>query len=298
MSPEAETMLTNLLALMLTTAPAAGPSTIPLWTGEIPGPKSSEPDNIPTLTIHLAPSDRANGSVVVCPGGGYSGRAIDHEGAQVADWLNKRGVHAFILKYRTVNESKVAAPLHPGPMLDVQRAIRTVRSKAKEYGVDPGRVGVWGFSAGGHLASTAATHFDAGKPDAADPIERVSCRPDFAILAYPVITMDGRSTHGGSRRNLLGPNPDAALAELMSNDKQVTAQTPPTFLFHTDEDKGVPVMNSILFFEALKKHNIPSELHVYEKGKHGVGLATADPVLGTWPDRLEAWMKGRGLLKK
>jgi acetyl esterase/lipase len=292
-------MLTNLLALMLSITSAAGPTTVPLWGQQIPGPNSSDPENIPTLTIHLAPSDRATGSgVVICPGGGYSGRAVDHEGTQVANWLNQRGVHAFILKYRTVNESKIAAPTHPGPMFDVHRAIRTVRSKAKEYGVDPGRVGVWGFSAGGHLASTAATHFDAGQPEAGDPIDRESCRPDFAILAYPVITMDGRSTHAGSRRNLLGPNPEPALAEQMSNDLQVTEQTPPTFLFHTDEDKGVPVMNSILFFQALKKHNIPAELHVYERGKHGVGLATNDPVLGTWPDRLEAWMKGRGLLKR
>lgn len=292
-------MLTNMLALMLATTPAADPKTVPLWGEQIPGPKSSEPGNIPALTIYQAPSDRANGcAVVVCPGGGYSGRAVDHEGKQVADWLNQRGVHAFVLKYRTVNESKIAAPLHPGPMLDVQRAIRTVRSSARNYGIDPARVGVWGFSAGGHLASTAATHFDSGKADATDPIDKVSCRPDFAILAYPVITMDGPPTHAGSRRNLLGQNPDPALAELMSNDKQVTAQTPPTFLFHTDEDKGVPVMNSILFFQALKKHNIPAELHVYERGKHGVGLATNDPVLGTWPDRLEAWMKVRGLLQR
>ena len=138
---------------------------------------------MPTLTIHLADKEKANGTaVVVCPGGGYSGRATDHEGKQIADWLNARGVHAFILKYRTVGESKIPAPLHPGPMLDVQHAIRTVRANAKEYGVDPGRIGVWGFSAGGHLASTAATHFDDGKADAGDPIDRVSCRPDFAIL--------------------------------------------------------------------------------------------------------------------
>lgn len=275
----------------------ADPAPVNLWGDKIPGPVSSEAANVPTLTFHVPPAESANGcAVVVCPGGGYSGRATDHEGQQIADWLNKRGAHAIILKYRTVNESKIAAPLHPGPMLDVQRAIRTVRANASQHGIDPKRIGVWGFSAGGHLASTAATHFDAGNPQAPDPIDRVSCRPDFAILAYPVITMDSPAVHAGSRNNLLGRNPDAALLDLMSNEKQVTAQTPPTFLFHTDEDKGVPPLNSILFYQALKKHNVPAELHIYERGRHGVGLASNDPVLATWPARLEAWMKGRGLL--
>jgi acetyl esterase/lipase len=289
-------MLALVFSLMLVAA-AADPVTVPLWGDHIPGPTSKDPTNVPTLTTHLA-GDAANGcAVVVCPGGGYSGRATDHEGRQIADWLNRRGVHAFVLKYRTAQESKIDPPLHPGPMLDVQRAIRTVRSWATKYGIDPSRVGVWGFSAGGHLASTAATHFDAGNPNATDPIDRASCRPDFAILAYPVISMEMGTTHGGSRNNLLSRNPDPKLVELMSNDKHVTAQTPPTFLFHTDEDKAVPVMNSILFFEALKRHSIPAELHVYERGRHGVGLAPTDPVLSTWPDRLEAWLKVRGLLK-
>ena len=291
-------MLAPVLGLLLVTA-AAEPTTVNLWGADFPGPKSSEAGNVPTLTVHLAPSETANGcAVVVCPGGGYSARATDHEGKQVAEWLNKRGVHAVILRYRTVNESKIVAPLHPGPMLDVQRAIRTARSWESRHGIDPKRVGVWGFSAGGHLASTAATHFDSGKSDAADAIERLSCRPDFAVLAYPVITMDPPAVHAGSRNNLLGRNPDPTLLEEMSNEKQVTAQTPPTFLFHTDEDRGVPPLNSILFYQALKKHNIPAELHIYERGRHGVGLAANDPVLATWPDRLEAWMKGRGLLKR
>lgn len=277
----------------------AAPSTIPLWSEKIPGPVSGDAANIPTLTIHLPAADKANGTaVVVCPGGGYSGRAIGHEGKDIAEWLTSRGAAAFILKYRTVNESKIKPPLEPGPMLDVQRAIRTVRSKAKEYLIDPKRVGVWGFSAGGHLASTAATHFDDGKPDAADVIERTGCRPDFAILAYPVITM-GKSTHGGSKNNLLGPNPSAEQLEFYSNELRVTPQTPPTFLFHTVEDKAVPIENSRLFKAACEKHGVPVELVEYEKGGHGVGLGTkTDLPLAEWPTKLEAWLKGRGLLAK
>ncbi len=276
-----------------------GPSTINLWGDKIPGPVSKEANNVPTLTIYLAPRETANGcAVVVCPGGGYSGRATGHEGKDIAEWLNKRGIHAFILKYRTVGESKIAAPLAPGPMLDVQRAIRTVRARAREYGVDPQRIGVWGFSAGGHLASTAATHFDDGKADSTDPIEKVSCRPDFAILAYPVITMTDK-THGGSRTNLIGSKPDPKLLDFYSNEKQVTAKTPPTFLFHTVEDKAVPIENSRLFRDACVKAGVPVELVEYEKGQHGVGLGVNSGLpLAEWPMRLEEWLKKRGLQDK
>jgi acetyl esterase/lipase len=288
-----------LAGLALLTAAPAEPVTFNLWGDAIPGPVSSDPKNVPTLTAHPAPADKATGTaVVVCPGGGYSGRATDHEGKQVADWLNARGVTAFVLKYRTAAESKIAPPLQPGPMLDVQRAIRTVRARAKDYGVDPKRVGVWGFSAGGHLASTAATHFDDGKADAADPIDRASCRPDFAILAYPVITMEPGVTHGGSRNNLLGKEPDAKLVEFYSNEKQVTAKTPPTFLFHTGEDTAVVIENSRRFKAACEKAGVPVELVEYEKGRHGVGLAPKDPVLKEWPEKLAAWMDKQGLLKK
>ena len=210
--------------LVCTLLLGAEPTTINLWGEKIPGPVSSDPKNVPTLTIQLADKDKASGTaVVICPGGGYSGRATGHEGKQIAAWLNERGVHAFILKYRTVGESQIPAPLQPGPMLDVQRAIRTVRAQAKDYGVDPSRIGVWGFSAGGHLASTAATHFDEGQAAANDPIDKVSCRPDFAILAYPVITM-GAKTHGGSKANLIGKQPDEKLVEFYSNEKQVTCE--------------------------------------------------------------------------
>ncbi|MCE9531745.1 MAG: alpha/beta hydrolase [Planctomycetes bacterium] len=289
------TSLTLLCAMML----GADPTTVNLW-GEgdkIPGPVSKDPKNVPTLTFYPADKDYATGTaVVVCPGGGYSGRATNHEGTQIAEWLNKRGVTAVILKYRTVGESKIDAPLHPGPMLDVQRAIRTVRSKAKDLGVDPSRIGVWGFSAGGHLASTAATHFDEGKPDAEDPLNKVSCRPDFAILSYPVITM-GEKTHGGSKNNLLGKNPDEKLLEFYSNEKQVTAKTPPIFLFHTVEDKAVPIENAKLFKAACEKAGVSIEYVEYEKGAHGVGLGLNTKLpLADWSVKLEAWMKGRKLL--
>jgi acetyl esterase/lipase len=200
-------------------------------------------------------------------------------------------VAAFVLKYRLGPRYH-----HPAPLQDAQRALRTVRSHAEEFGIRPDRIGVWGFSAGGHLSATAGTHFDAGDPQAADPIERASSRPDFLILAYPVISFTAEYTHRGSRKNLLGDSPDPALAENLSNEKQVTAQTPPTFLFHTDEDSGVPAENSIAFYLALRRAGVPAELHIYQSGQHGVGLAQKDPILSSWPGRLADWMKVRGLL--
>lgn len=291
--------MTPILLLSLSLAAPPEPTPVPLWKDAVPGSASTEKNNVPTLTAYLPAPDKATGAaVVVCPGGGYSGRATGHEGKEIAAWLNARGVAAFILKYRTVNESKVKAPLQPGPMLDVQRAIRTVRSQSADLKLDPKRIGVWGFSAGGHLASTAATHFDAGKPDASDPIERQSSRPDFAILAYAVITM-GAGTHGGSKNNLLGTNPDPKLVEFYSNEKQVTSKTPPTFLFHTAEDKAVPIENSRLFKAACEKHKVPVELVEYEKGQHGVGLGLRSGLpLADWSNKLEAWMKDRGLLTR
>ncbi len=287
--------------LMLALALAADPvktETIHLWPdGKIPGPASSDPNNAPQMTVHPAPAEKSNGcAVVVIPGGGYSMRATDHEGKQIAAWLNERGITAFILKYRTTGESKISPPLAPGPMLDAQRALRIVRARAKDYGIDPQRVGVWGFSAGGHLASTAATHFDSGKSDG-DEIDKQSCRPDFAILCYPVITMTEK-THGGSRNNLLGRNPDPKLVEFYSNEKHVTKDTPPIFLFHTVEDRAVPIENSRMFKEACEKASVPVEYVEYEKGPHGVGLAQKDPVLSKWPEKLEAWLKARGVLEK
>jgi acetyl esterase/lipase len=288
----------NTLPLLCALMIGADATAVNLWGDKIPGPVSKDPKNVPTLTFYPADKDKANGcAVVVCPGGGYSDRA-GHEGKPIAEWLNARGVHAFVLKYRTVNESKIDPPLQPGPMLDVQHAIRTVRAKAKEYGVDPNRIGVWGFSAGGHLASTAATHFDDGDAAAPDLIDKASCRPDFAILVYPLISMTEK-THGGSKNNLLGKKPDPKLVEFYSSEKQVTAKTPPTFLFHTVEDKVVPIENSRMFKEACEKAGVPVELVEYEKGAHGLGLGKNAPAdYSTWPDKLEAWMKKRGLMEK
>ena len=285
--------------LLLAALLGADPVEMPLWGESIPGPTSSDPKNVPTLTAHLAPADKAVGTaVVVCPGGGYSGRATDHEGKQIVEWLNARGVHAFVLRYRTASESKITPPLEPGPMKDVLQAIRIVRGKARDYGVDPKRIGVWGFSAGGHLASTAATHFDKGLPDGG-PIDRQSSRPDFAILAYPVISMKDGVTHAGSKRNLLGPKPDPKLVEFYSNELHVTEDTPPTFLFHTKEDRAVVLQNSELFFEALRKAGVEGcKLYVEEKGPHGIGLGQRLKEPSKWPAELEAWMKERGLLGK
>jgi acetyl esterase/lipase len=248
----------------------------------------------PTLTIFQPPADKANGAaVVICPGGGYQWLAVDHEGKQIGDWLTAHGVTAFMLKYRIAPRYH-----HPAPLQDAQRALRTVRARAREWNVDPQRIGIWGFSAGGHLASTAGTHFDSGKPDAADPIERVSCRPDFLILCYPVISLEPPYAHMGSRRNLLGNEPDPKLVESLSNHTQVTAKTPPTFLFHTNGDAGVVPENSVLFYLALRKAGVPAELHIYGKGPHGVGLAQKDPVLSSWPERLAAWLNSNGFLGK
>lgn len=286
-----------MLVTLLTLALAADPTPLPLWPGEAPHSVGDPAANRPTLTAYLPPEGKGNGTaVVVCPGGGYGFLADKHEGTDVCRWLNDRGVAAFLLRYRIVVKDKRPAPLHPAPLEDAQRAIRTVRASAKAWKLDPNRIGIWGFSAGGHLASSVATHFDAGKPGG-DSIDAVSCRPDFAILAYPVVSMDPQVSHGGSRANLLGNKPDPKLIELMSNEKQVTKETPPCFLFHTAEDKAVPIRNAHLFVEACKRHGVPVELAEYEKGKHGVGLAPEDPVLKEWPERLAAWMKGRGLIK-
>jgi acetyl esterase/lipase len=282
------------LCLTISAADASPPKVELLWPKGAPGAIGDTDADRPSLTVFLPPADKANGTaVVVCPGGGYQGLARTYEGNDLAKFFNQQGIAGFVLQYRLAPRYK-----HPIPMQDVQRAIRTVRARAREWQIDPRRIGVMGFSAGGHLASTAATHFDDGNADAEDPIEKVSCRPDFAILCYPVITMKPPYTHGGSRKNLLGENPDPSLVDLMSNDEQVTARTPPTFLFHTSEDTAVPPENSVLFYMALRKHKVPAELHVYEKGRHGVGLAVNDPVLSSWGDRLTGWLGSRGLLKK
>jgi acetyl esterase/lipase len=269
------------------------PVEIPLWENGAPGALGTEDADKPTLTIYRAARVATGTGVIVAPGGGYQNLAMDHEGRQVASWFNAMGVAAFVLKYRLGPRYH-----HPIELGDAQRAIRLVRSRAEEFGILPDRLGMMGFSAGGHLTATAGTHFDAGKPDAADPIDRASSRPDFLILGYPVISFDPAIRHAGSERNLLGDNPDPKLVEDLSDELRVTATTPPTFLFHTTNDPGVPVENSVRFYLALVKAKVPAEMHLYENGPHGVGLALGDPALSTWPTLLANWLRARGLLTK
>jgi acetyl esterase/lipase len=270
------------------------PRSQPLWPNGAPGALGKAPADTPSVIVYHPPADKANGAaIVICPGGGYGGLAMDHEGHQVARWLNSFGVTGVILQYRLGPRYH-----HPIEMHDAQRAIRFTRARAAEWKVDPGRVGILGFSAGGHLASTAGTHFDTGQQDATDPIDRASCRPDFLILVYPVITLKGRYAHNGSRINLLGKDADDKVVESLCNEKQVTGRTPPTFLVHTTEDRGVPPENSILFYQALRQANVPAELHIYEKGRHGLGLGPKELPFSSWPERCIAWLQGRKLLNQ
>jgi acetyl esterase/lipase len=252
-----------------------------LWPDGAPGALGAEEEDKPMFFIFSPPANLATGTgVLVCPGGGYRNLAMDHEGRQIGQWLNSLGVTAFVLRYRLGPKYH-----HPIPLGDAQRAMIIIRERAKVFGVCPGRIGVWGFSAGGHLASTLSTH---------SPPET---RPNFAILAYPVISFTAEYVHKGSRTNLLGDNPDPALVSELSNELRVTKDTPPTFLFHTNEDTGVPPENSVLYYLALRRAGVPAEMHIYERGRHGVGLAPADAALSSWPGRLADWLRGRGLLR-
>jgi acetyl esterase/lipase len=274
---------------------AGDPTTELLWPEGAPGAVGNESGDKPTMISYLPEAgDRVGAAVVVCPGGGYGGLAMDHEGHAIARWFNSFGVVAVICDYRHRGKGYG----HPAPLQDAQRAVRTVRHRAEALDIHPSRIGILGFSAGGHLASTVATHFDAGQASAEDPIERVSCRPDFAILCYPVIALGESFTHGGSQRNLLGDNAPAELIRSLSNEKQVSSQSPPTFLWHTAEDRGVPPENSVHYYLALQRAGVPAELHVYEKGRHGLGLAADVPGTSGWPDACRQWMAGRGLLQK
>lgn len=281
-----------LILMLAGVAAAAGPRTILLWPDGAPGAAGNEAADKPSLTIYLPEVVKPVGSgVVICPGGGYRNLAMDHEGVQIANWFNQRGMAAFVLKYRLGPRYH-----HPAMLDDAQRAIRYVRSHAAEFGIATDKIGIIGFSAGGHLASSAGTHFDDGNPGAADPIDRAGSRPDFMVLCYPVISFTTPYTNKGSMRNLLGDNPDPKLVEYLSSEKQVTARTPPTFLFQTDNDPVVAVENSVLFYSALHAHKVPAEIHIYERGRHGVGLAQTDPVLSTWPARMEDWLRLHAIL--
>ena len=257
----------------------------------------TDPADRPALYAFPAPRGKNTGTaVVICPGGAYLTLAVDHEGKQVAEWLNSLGVNAFVLRYRVGNWEGTKNTF-PVPYWDVRRAVRLVRHLRDRWGVRLDRVGVMGFSAGGHLASTISTHFDAGDSSAADPVERESCRPDFSILIYPVIVLQGPLANRASARSLLGVPPDSALALRLSNDRAVTSQTPPTFLVATNEDHTVPAENSLRYVLALRRAGVLCELHMFERGEHGFGmLVQDDPELRAWPELLRHWLQVRGWL--
>jgi acetyl esterase/lipase len=291
-------MIAALLMLAMTAQPQAplpikDGQVLTLWSGAAPGAQGSEDADIPTITVFL-PRTMRDGTpgVVVCPGGGYQNLASNHEGRQVANFLNSLGIAAFVLKYRLGPKYH-----HPVELEDAQRAIRTLRSHAAEWRLDQARIGIMGFSAGGHLAMSASTWADSGKPQASDAVDRASSRPDFAVLGYPVISMTAEWTHKGSQRNLLGDTPDPELARRLSGENAVTKDTPPTFIFQTNEDTTVPAENAVAYYLALRKAGVPAELHVFEKGAHGVGLANDIPALAPWSSLLATWLRGRGVIK-
>jgi acetyl esterase/lipase len=260
-----------------------------LWPNGAPNAQGETAEDQPSIEAFLVSSPKPAPCIVVCPGGGYWVRA-GHEGAPIAEWLNTLGISAFVLNYR------VKPYMHPTPLLDVQRAIRTVRSRAAEWNIDGNRIGVLGFSAGGHLASSAAVHFDLGLEQGRplDAIDAVSARPDLLVLCYPVVTFQPPFLHEGSMQALIGEEPDAGLRNLLSGELEVKPQTPPTFLWHTANDEAVPVENSLMFALALGKLGIPYELHVFEDGHHGLGLAPEHPAVAEWTKLCANWFATRG----
>jgi acetyl esterase/lipase len=283
---------------------AKATAVVPIWPEGVPGliptagPEAEVDARVsnvhtPTLTAYLAPERQNTGTaVVVCPGGAYQRLALDKEGTAVAVWLNSLGVSAFVLKYRLREYG------HPAPLRDVLRAVRLLRSQATRWKIAPDRIGVMGFSAGGHLASSAGTLFDSPEGRTGAELDRVSARPDFLVLVYPVITMSGPFVHTGSRDSLLGSDPPQALVDRLSTNQQVTKDTPPTFLVHGGTDQSVPPENSLLFYAALRKAGVPAELHVNQDGAHGVGLEPNHGPISEWPKRCAEWLAVRGLLTR
>ena len=293
------------LLLLATAGALAQTGVVALWPGGLPTPaaqsRQAGPERVdgerisnvsePTLTVYPASYDRpARTAVIICPGGGYEFLSFTREGHQYAQWLSGLGVTAFVLK------SRLSGYGHPAPLQDVLRAVRLVRSQAAKYGVAPDRIGVMGSSAGGHLAASASTLYDNPAGRAGDALDAVSARPDFAILMYPVIAMEAPVTHQGSRNALLGAAPPQQLVELMSVHKQVTAATPPTLLFHSQDDGLVPAENSILYFQALTRARVPAELHVFELGGHGMAMRPGQGTASDWPRRAEEWLRARKLI--
>lgn len=293
-----------LLSLFTPMAFSAHERVIPLWPEGVPGAKSIPAEVVesdgrishvsePTLTVIAPAIDRANGTaVIVCPGGGYRFLSFAREGTQYANWLSHHGITAFILKSRLDDYG------HPAPLQDVLRAIRLVRSRADEFGINPNRIGVIGSSAGGHLAASAGTLFDdpAGRTGA--KLDAVSGRPDFLMLLYPVITLEEPGVHQGSRDALLGPNATAEQRAAFSLENRVTSQTPPTLLIHTQADTAVPVRNSLVFFEALTRAGVPAEMYLFERGAHGMGMNLGNGTASDWPQRAAEWLRNRGLLTR
>lgn len=259
---------------------------IQLWNEAIPGFDPGLSDEIPQLIPFVLTKPEKHGAAIVCPGGGYNHRA-QHEGGPVAEWLNRIGLSAFVLQYR------VAPYRYPVPLLDVKRAIRYVRFHAPEWNIDPEKIVILGFSAGGHLAATAGIHYDLGDPEATDPVDRVSSRPNAMVLCYPVITF-GEFGHAGSKQCLLGTSPDPELVKYLSLDENVTSDTPPTFLWHTANDASVPVANTLRMAMALSRAGVPFEAHIFPNGRHGLGLGTNIPEIAVWVDLCEKWLRGLG----
>jgi len=284
---------------------AAQNQILPLWEEDPPNYKESGEVTIwdtsdivrvrlvqkPDIAVFLPSKKNATGeAVVICPGGGYGILAYDWEGSDIARWLNSEGIAAVVLKYRLPSSASNVVP-HLSPLMDAQRAMRLVRYHAENWNILADRIGIMGFSAGGHLASTLSTHFDPGRPDSTDPVEHLSCRPDFSILLYPVISFTEGTTHRGSRKNLIGEDPDPDLVRYFSNELQVTKDTPPAILIHSNDDQAVPVENSLLYHQALQKHGVSSEMHIYPYGGHGYSLAIGKGHLSTWPDRVIQWIR-------
>ena len=283
---------------------AKAAAVVPIWPEGVPGllPNAGAEVEVdarisnvhaPTLTAYLASEKQNTGTaVIVCPGGAYRRLAIDKEGTDVAVWLNGLGVSAFVLKYRMQEYG------HPAPLRDVLRAVRLLRTQAARWKIAPDRIGVLGFSAGGHLASSAGTLFDAPEGRTGADLDRVSARPDFLVLAYPVISMSAPYVHAGSRQSLLGADAPPSLVERVSTNLQVTRDTPPSFLVHGGTDTSVPPENSVLFYSALRRAGVPAELHLYQEGAHGVGLEPNHGPISNWPARCAEWLAVRGLLAR
>ncbi|MDT0649745.1 alpha/beta hydrolase [Autumnicola edwardsiae] len=295
-----------LLLIAATTSVMAQHETLPLWPDEIPNSQKSDEKELsakdginwitkvqePNIAVYLPAKQSATGqAVVICPGGGYAGLAYDWEGTDFAKWLNSKGIAGIVLKYRLPGSKSVKVS-YEAPLQDVQRAIRMVRAHSQDWNINKNKVGVIGFSAGGHLASTLGTHFDHQDSFEKDFVDALSARPDFMALIYPVITMDEKFTHQGSKNALLGNNPSKELVENFSNELQVKQNTPPTFLIHATDDESVPVENSLRFYEALKAKKIPVEMHIYPEGGHGFSFGLGKGYLSSWTDRLADWLHG------